>query len=243
MHFKKILCALIQRRVTGMARVATGIIFAVAAVHSPQPLAVEEDVQAWFATFATKALDDRWIAYMEVQGRFGDDIGRLSQTLLRPAVGYRLSSNMSIWAGYGYIETERVNADDIQEHRIWQQALWNAGEVFGAAVTSRTRLEQRLIESADDTGWRLRQFVKFSRPFENNVDLNAVTYVEGFFALNDTDWGAEAGFDQLRLFAGIGREIARGVRFEGGYLNQYIRSPRGSDRANHILSINFFLDF
>jgi len=108
MRFKNSLRALMQRRRMGMVRVAVATVFAVAVVHSSQSLATEEDTQAWLAAFATKSIDDRWIAYMEVQTRFSDDTSRLSQTLLRPAVGYRLSSNISVWAGYGPIESEGV---------------------------------------------------------------------------------------------------------------------------------------
>lgn len=212
-------------------------------IYPAQSLAVEEDAGGWLAAFATKSIDQHWIAYMEGQLRYGDDIGRLSQTLWRPGIGYRLSPELSIWGGYAYITTARVGADDTQEHRVWQQILWNAGEVFGAKVISRTRLEQRFVDPGDDTGWRFRQFVRMVKPLENWSGLDAVGYLEGFFHINDTDWGAESGLDQTRLFAGLGREIASGIRLEGGYLNQYINSSRGDNRMNHILSLNLFLNF
>lgn len=228
-------------------RFARAFIIAIAytgvALYPLQSPAVEEDAGGWVAAFATKPINERWIAYAEGQLRYGDDISRLSQTLWRPAIGYRLSPELSLWGGYAYVTTARAGAEDTQEHRVFQQVLWNVGEVFGAKVTSRTRLEQRWVDPGDDTGWRFREFVRLEKPLQSQAGLDAVGYLEGFFHLNDTDWGAESGLDQTRLFAGLGHDIASGLRLEGGYLNQYINSPRGSDRMNHILSLNLFLNF
>ena len=58
--------------------------------------------------------------------RFGEDVGRLSQSILRPGVGYQLSDTVSAWVGYGRV-TNHQPGDDVGEDRIWQQLSWNAG--------------------------------------------------------------------------------------------------------------------
>lgn len=65
---------------------------------------------------------------------------------------------------------------------------------------------------------------------------------EMFVHLNTTDWGAMQGFDQNRGFAGIGYRWQSHILTEIGYLNQYINAVN-TDRMNHILSLNLFLDF
>jgi hypothetical protein len=66
-------------------------------------------------------------------------------------------------------------------------------------------------------------------------------YAEGFFALNDTDWGARGGFDRLRSF--IGAEVPVGGRstIEVGYMNQWVNQARRSDTMDHIAAISLFL--
>ena len=72
--------------------------------------------------------------------------------------------------------------------------------------------------------------------------LTFVLWDELFIHLNDTDWGAESGFDQNRVFVGLGLKCdpKSGWRTEVGYLNQTINNPSGDDRSHHILAINVF---
>ena len=55
-----------------------------------------------------------------------------------------------------------------------------------------------------------------------------------FVHLNDTERAVQ-GFDQNRVFVGIGVGAGRHVRVETGYVNQAIRSASGPNRRNHVL--------
>jgi hypothetical protein len=128
------------------------------------------------------------------------------------------------------------------EHRPWQQLTWNI-PVDGFTLVSRSRLEQRFVEDGSETGWRLRQFLRASRPFGADGRRYVTAYDEVFLELNDTRWGQRAGLRQNRAFAGIGWFIdgPRKTAVEVGYLNQWVDRP-GEDRMNHILSINLFVN-
>ena len=65
---------------------------------------------------------------------------------------------------------------------------------------------------------------------------------EMFVNLVSTDWGARQGLDQNRGFSGIGYRWTPQILTEVGYLNQFINTAN-TDRMNHILSLNLFLDF
>ena len=67
----------------------------------------------------------------------------------------------------------------------------------------RTRFEQRFVESGNDTGLRLRQFLRAQRELPGCPPLMLVCWDEIFFDLNDTDWGQSSGFGQNRIFAGL----------------------------------------
>lgn len=202
----------------------------------------QHDNWVWLNVTAQGPVRGKLLAWAEVQGRFGDDASRLSQSILRPGVGYQLSPRVSLWVGYGRI-TNHNRGKDVGEDRLWQQLSWNAGEVAGGALSTRTRLEQRFVETGSDTGWRLRQLVKYNRPFRKGGDTSFVLTSETFVAFDDTDWGARSGFDQIRNFAGIGFSVSPKARVELGYLNQYIDLAGRNDRMNHIASASLLARF
>ena len=121
--------------------------------------------------------------------------------------------------------------------------VWNV-PVGDLTVQSRTRLEQRFVETDGDTGWRLREFVKTTVPLAADNRTFASVWDELFWDLNDTDWGQRAGFRQNRVFVGPGwfLDDAKKVSIEVGYLNQWVDRP-GEDKMNHCLSIWFFVNF
>jgi hypothetical protein len=88
-------------------------------------------------------------------------------------------------------------------------------------------------------GLRLREMVRLEIPVARN-GLAVLGYAELFLALNDTDWGARSGFDQLRSFVGAEIPLAGKSTIELGYLNQTIDQPAGRRRMNHALSLSLF---
>lgn len=160
---------------------------------------------------------------------------------MRPGVGWRASPRLDLWAGYAHVTLRRPGPDGV-EHRAWQQATYPIAEIAGGRLTGRTRLEQRFREGGDDTGWRLRQFVRWSRPVAG-PDISLVLSNETFIALNETDWGQGDGFDQNRAFVGLGWQVTRKVRLEGGYMSQRIEGASGPDRRNDNLVLSGFTTF
>ena len=182
----------------------------------------------------------RWRWWMEAQPRTRESGSEVDQLLIRPGIGYALSDRSTVWIGYAHVTNYPVVGETIQENRIWQQYMWSGPTPIGA-FTSRTRFEQRWQDNGDDTGGRFRQFFKFNWPFSFHPAASFVVWDEVFVHLNTTDWGARQGFDQNRGFAGIGYRLHPAILTEVGYINQYINTSN-TDRMNHILSLNLFLD-
>jgi len=210
---------------------------------------LNHDVGAWFAAAGQGSIESggektRWRWWFDAHARFLDGSEGVDQSIVRPGFGYDLSKRSTLWLGYGWIYSDPAGTDAYDEHRIWQQYTW-AKDYAANNFFLRSRLEQRFLETGDDVGWRFRQFFKVSYPFSFEPRLTLAAYEEVFVNFNDTDWGAEAGFDQNRLFAGLGWTLDREkhVRVELGYLNQFIHRPTRSDEMNHIFSLNFFLSF
>lgn len=185
----------------------------------------------------------KWQWWMEGQARWFDNVDQLGQSIIRPGVGYKLTDQVSVWLGYAWIRTQSANNDHTDEHRIWQQLSWDKPYAWGS-LSTRTRLEQRFLNTGDDTGWRFRQFLKYTHPlFTERVYLSL--WDEVFVNFNDTDWGANSGFGQNRLFAGFGVFIdsKKHYRFELGYLNQFISRESQDDLMNHLISGSLFIRY
>lgn len=214
---------------------------ALLSVAGPAYARTVDDGQLWLVGVASGPFlpaSERVLGWLELQTRFGEDMGDLSQTLARAALGWRVGPRLDLYAGYGRIDTLVDGGDDIGENRFWQQALFQVAKPLGGALSGRTRLEQRWDERDDDVGWRLRQFVRYAYRFEG-TRWSLVLWDEVFLALNDTDWGARSGFDQNRGFVGGAFHLTDALRVEAGYMNQFLRRS-GADQQNHVLSLSLF---
>jgi len=99
------------------------------------------------------------------------------------------------------------------------------------------------VQTGEDVGWRFRQLLKLSTPLPFAADFSLVLTDEYFANINRTDWNADDGFDQNRVFAGLGYNYDKNTRTEIGYMNQYIRKAAAPDRMSHILSVNLYLNY
>ena len=189
--------------------------------------------------------ESRLLWWFDGHLRYLDDSDGFHQSIFRPGLGYQITPNTNFWVGYAWINTlPPTGTELVDENRLWQQLMW-APKFKSFSFLSRSRFEQRFVETGDDTGLRFRQFFKVDRPFRCNSPYSLVAWNETFFDLNETDWGQRGSLGQNRLFLGVGKKFdgANIPKIEVGYLNQYARSKPGDDRVNHILSLNWFFTF
>lgn len=204
------------------------------------PVRAQDDAQGWAMLLVQGPIKGDLVFWAEGQTRVTDS-GRGTQILIRPAIGVRLARDTTAHMGYAYVHNDPAGGATTNEHRLWQQLSFPIlRNQRGLYVWGRSRIEQRMVESRRDTGWRLRQFVRAQMPLRRGGKLSGVVFVEGFYAANTTDWGARAGVDQVRTFAGLSIPVSKQVNIEPGYLNQTV-FRRGPDRVNHIASLNLFV--
>jgi hypothetical protein len=229
-------------------RVARLIVCMVASLALAGGASAQSDFGTWLGANAMGSLPpslnnarSSWRLAMDVQARFGDDASRFSQGILRSAIGYALSGGWTIWTGYAFIRVQPPYArTTTTEHRIWEQAI-RSGTVGKTALSSRSRLEQRFVSTGSETGWRLREQVKVTRPL-GSIWL-AVVSDEYFLNLHSTNHGAAAGSDRNRFFIGPGVKLNKALHTEIGYLYQYTFVSNGPDKKDHIFAMNLFWSF
>ncbi|NJN69507.1 MAG: DUF2490 domain-containing protein [Nitrospira sp.] len=211
------------------------------------------DFRLWTPVYLTVSLPSKFIAYMEVNPRIADDVTNIDQLLLRPAIGYQLTENLSLWQGYAWVGNFNQphtppQSSFFEENRIYQQV--NYKHKFSSfKFLSRTRLEERWIEHADGTAVRFRQMLRADIPFPQAPDWALVAYDEVFINLNTvgvpTGKGPGAGLDQNRFFLGINKTFSQYFNVDMGYQNQMLNSrnlPGNANLINHIFLLQFFIN-
>ena len=204
---------------------------------------VEEDGKIWSALFLqgdTGIEHLRWT--VEFHTRQREEGSENDTFIFRPSLNYALSPKLSVGAGYAFVETYPDGADDVQEHRLFQQVTYTHHQPDSFTLTSRSRLEERWRNQDSDQGYRLRQLIRATLPLQPAPGFSLVLWDELFINLNETDWGARSGFDNNRAFMGLGYAFGQDYKLEIGYMNQYVRQ-NGDDRSNHILSTTLQVDY
>ena len=206
-------------------------------VVGPRAAHASGEAQIWSALFAQGRLAPEGgpVGWFDAHARRRGD-GML--TIVRPAVGYDVGGGLTAHAGYAWIALSPDEGARSSEHRSWQQLLWARAVSAATQIQLRPRLEQR-FGAGDAIGHRARMFARGQWAPTPSNPVQLVLWNEAFIQLNTTDWGLRRGFDQNRLFAGVGTDTAvRGVRVEAGYLNVAFRADR---RIDHAVTVNLFV--
>jgi hypothetical protein len=232
---------------TANARWKTCVLLAGLLAALPAP-ATEDDTGLWgiFSTtdhFETASGASRWSYWFDAQARYFDLGSGRNQYVLRPGIGYDVSDNMSVMAGYGYFHSRSSSGANFHEDRFWQQLAWNVAKWDHGTLSMRTRLEQRSVSRGSDLGRRLRYMAKYVRPLGTTHSLDLIVSLEPMFDLRDTDWGGDSGLDQVRAATALGWKLSPKLAIETGYMYQYIRVDNAENVANHLGVVNFKMKF
>ena len=209
-------------------------------VAFPAAARTVEDEQVWLNATMMGSAKGRLIYFLEAQPRLHDGGYRPAQLLLRGALGWKVSEAVSLYGGYLHVVLPRTAQQDRNEERLFTQLSWTIGKIGRGTLSSRTRLEHRRLSTGGDTGWRVRDMVRYVHPIGDGRRVRALAWAEPFVNLNTTDWGQRRGFDQLRSFGGLEVPLADRSTLEVGYMNQRVNEPAGVIRSGHTASFTFF---
>jgi len=197
------------------------------------------DLGNWLLYFGNKQINNKFNWHNEVQYRSYNAISDLEQLLIRTGIGYNLTeNNNNILLGYGYILSENYidgtnEKEDVHEHRIYQQFI-SKQNISIVSLQHRYRFEQRFIES--DFKLRLRYFLGLNVPLSKKELIDKTLY---FSMYNEIFLNTQKDvFDRNRLYGGIGYKLNSSIRFELGYMNQFL-SNGNRDQINIVTFLNF----
>lgn len=215
-----------------------GLVAAVVLASSALSRTAAAEAQIWtsftgLARFGEQSGPALWL---DVHDRRRSDS---TLVIVRPAIGYAFSASLFAHLGYAYIPTIVDDGPNSTEQRIWQQVLGNHTFSDAMKAQGRLRFEQRW-GPGDGIGYRLRFMGRWQYQPSAELPLQLVIIDELFVGLNDTDWSAKQGFDQNRLFAGVGTDTKiKGLRVEVGYMNVYLHAQ---DRFDNVVAANLILN-
>jgi hypothetical protein len=232
---------------------------AMAAPAAARAQAIDHQYETWVGVFINGPIAGDLFFQGDLHYRVWDDFTP-HFILVRPGVGYRLMDGMFVTVGYAWTPSwsGRQVTRFVDEHRVWEQFSYEyTDSATGIRFSTRTRLEQRFRHPTDavEVGWRLREMLRTSVPLSADRNLTFVLWDELFIALSDsgrtpveggspTPQWQYGGFDQNRIFVGLGYQFIAGVlRLEAGYFNQWIRRPGNAagDLANHAVMLNAYV--
>lgn len=195
----------------------------------------DDDLQLWFPVQIVHPVGKEWAISMQTELRLKDDISEFGRLVYKPALHYHIDPSWVFSAGYKYIDKYQM----ANEQDPWQEITLN--KMFDDLVTGyQVRLEERLIDGIDGILPRLRFLTHVSYPIGHSP-----SYLTGFgavrFNLDEKGEGPVSGFEQSRIFAGLGRHFGERIQFEVGYLWRYEEKRTGDDLSDH--AIHFRLVF
>jgi len=155
---------------------------------------------------------------------------------LRTGIGANVTANTNLLLGYGFIRSENYAQNDekliVNEHRIFQQIITKQ-TVDKLRLQHRYRFEQRFVE--DNFKLRFRYFLGLAYPLWNDADSAKEFYMSAYneIFLNTV----KDVFDRNRLYGGLGYRLNEMLRFELGYMNQFLNNGN-RDQLNLVCFVN-----
>ncbi len=215
---------------------AISLILFILFIQSPAQAKTENDLSYWSFTTITLPITDKVRLLSQINPRLNDNLSNFDTLFLRNGIGYYLTDNVSIWAGYDWFTN--YNFDEVRhEHRPWQQ-IWITNNYKNLELQNRTRLEERIFNNSDVVT-RLRHMLRLSLPFNKAKTWRYVAQEEFFLNFNSGSSG-DSGYAENRIFLGLNRQFNDRLNLDFGYQLTHIN--RDDDLLNHTLLTNLYIN-
>ena len=198
---------------------AATILMAILALAPHVASASDEAAEYWFnPSFSWDVDDDTGLELETTQRLRSETDGRPDTYFARLWLNHAVAANATL---SGALE-RRINDGAAHETRLIQQLSTKHG-----IIRTRLRLEQRFVESADDTGLRLRPRLGLALPVTDDNRVQFKTDAELFLTLRSTSDNGDTGLTGLRTQIGFAYEINRRLSLSAAYLRQQDINDQG----------------
>lgn len=198
---------------------------------APTAYAAEDETQLWLGASATMKASPADLVVVDVGHRFRRDESGGEQQLARITLDHAVAKNIQVGGGIAFFHSEPE-----QELRLFQQLTATHG-IF----QSRTRMEQRFFDTADEASWRLRQRFQASIPLDTAKRWTLVAATELFFHLNRARPSDKTGLAVMRQQAGLRHALSKALDVQLLYMRQQGFRDDRPDAVVHVswLTLNW----
>jgi len=107
--------------------------------------------QQWFQYYNTLQIGNQWAIQSDLGIRFRDELGDLSQTLIRSGIEYQWNNHLRSTAGFAFLTFHLDGVRTRVEYRPYQEL--DLTETYGRVKTQhRFRMEERFFSATDESG-------------------------------------------------------------------------------------------
>ena len=175
----------------------------------------------------------RWSLNLETDVRILDHFTRTVELIIQPGVFFNIDPSWTITMQYAYLSKPQSE----NEHRVMTDGTFHT-DVKNFVLGTRLRFTVRFI---DNVGTVLRLRHRISTLWSIvDTDAYLIASNELFFNLNDQGAGPVVGFEEDRLFGGVGYHFGPHLRGELGYMWRPVRRRSGPTESDHIVAVNLF---
>lgn len=210
---------------------------------------VRDDFGVWISnTYQTDFGGSRYLAFLELAPRTKTDNDQFNQIIVRPLVGYKLTKQLQLWAGYTWQGEYSEQTDfELATNDAMQQLQWIDNWTPELNFQYRFRLEQRFFSDEDNVAHRMRHRFRwvYSIP---DTKAYLIGLDELFVYFNSLDDGrlsrsVQTGINQNRSYVGVGYKLTPQLNIDTGYQLQYVHNYGSPDLVNHVWLTNINVNF
>jgi len=198
----------------------------------------DNDFQQWSLVFVNHHINGKWSASWQFENRLRDDASEVDKQVYKPGGYYQFTDTLQLGVGYKFVK--KKGSKDEQDP--WQELFYRPIPSGKFVWTNQFRLEQRTGGGVDGVVSRLRYLLHVSHPLGNSGRYYWAAQEAVRFNAASKDSGPVDGFEQSRLYFGIGRKMSKKLKVEVGYLWNYQRFREGPNHSNHVLRLQFLID-
>ncbi|MBX9767460.1 MAG: DUF2490 domain-containing protein [Bdellovibrionales bacterium] len=231
-----------MKKILGVRVSTANALVVISLLFSSLPAARGEEVMQdsgfWGLGILRAPIAESWRVYFEYQVRYMQQARQYERLLVRPAVIYDFSPQLSLFLGYGWTPTFQPVFND--ENRFWQMLTYKV-PMEGWTFQTWNRVEERNIQGIHETAYRFRSR-QFLTQKTQPQEWGASFWDEIFFHLSNSSAEIRTGFDQNRAFLGAQYRFSTHVVLEVGYMNLLVNRYALDDRMQHTFLLGLYTD-
>lgn len=222
-----------MRSLGALVRAFVFLTFASGLLAGTAQAQMEHDGGLWILANLQGEVAPQWSLNLEVDVRSFDNFTRTSELIIQPGVFFNINEHWTWTLQYVYDARPPTN----NEHRILTDGAYHT-EIKKFVLGTRLRLTVRFVDNVG-TVIRLRHRISALHGIADTPAYLTISN-EIFFNLNDQGSGPPYGFEEDRLFGGIGYHFGPRLRAEMGYMWRPATPRAGPAVSSHIIAVNFF---